>query len=59
MLHPGGRFKTCWNVMVAACVLHDLLVIPLNTFSFPQNVFWDLTSWLPDKDFGFHFAKGC
>ncbi|CAJ1435837.1 unnamed protein product [Effrenium voratum] len=45
VLHPGGRFKTCWNVMVAACVLHDLLVIPLNTFSFPQNVFWDLTSW--------------
>ena len=28
-LHPAGHFKTMWNMLVAACVLHDLVIIPV------------------------------
>lgn len=27
--HPAGPFKTFWNMLVAACVLHDLVIIPV------------------------------
>ena len=35
-VHPAGPFKTCWNMLVALCVLHDLVIIPV-CFG-PQNL---------------------
>lgn len=28
-LHPAGHFKLVWNMLVASCVLHDLIIIPV------------------------------
>jgi len=36
MLHPSGTFRSCWNLLVAAFVLYDLVVTPLLVFSLPS-----------------------
>lgn len=46
VLHPGGSFRTAWNLSMAACVLYDLLVIPLNAFDVPKSVVLDMLDWL-------------
>lgn len=38
--HPAGPFKTCWNMLVAVCVLHDLVIIPVH---FGQ--WWGACGW--------------
>ena len=45
-LHPGGSFRTCWNLMMAACVLYDLLMIPLYAFDMPRILILDAADWL-------------
>ena len=37
MLHPGGVLRTTWNVLVAMCLIHDLVVIPLYVFDIPDS----------------------
>ncbi|CAE7618979.1 Cnga4 [Symbiodinium sp. CCMP2456] len=62
MLHPSGGLRTSWNLLVALCVLYDLLVIPLAVFDLPESslsqaldigiqAFWNL-------DFGLAFLTG-
>ncbi|CAE7705584.1 HCN4, partial [Symbiodinium sp. CCMP2456] len=36
MLHPSGTFRSCWNLLVAAFVMYDLVVTPLLVFSLPS-----------------------
>ncbi|CAE7902747.1 HCN4 [Symbiodinium microadriaticum] len=36
MLHPSGTFRSCWNLLVAAGVMFDLVVTPLLVFSLPS-----------------------
>ena len=45
MLHPGGTWRTFWNVLVALCIFYDLLVIPLYVFDIPSNVFLAVAGW--------------
>lgn len=45
-IHPAGGFKTSWNICVALCVLHDLLVIPLYVFDPPENVPLKVLEWM-------------
>lgn len=45
VLHPGGSFRTGWNLSMAACVLYDLLVIPLNAYDVPQSVVLEMFDW--------------
>ena len=42
--HPAGPFKTFWNMLVAACVLHDLVIIPVKLGSESQDDFDCFTS---------------
>ena len=37
MLHPGGILRTTWNILVALCLIHDLVVIPLYVFDIPDS----------------------
>lgn len=45
VLHPGGTWRTFWNVLVALCIFYDLLVIPLYVFDIPSNVFLAVAGW--------------
>ncbi|CAK9105650.1 Potassium/sodium hyperpolarization-activated cyclic nucleotide-gated channel 2 (Brain cyclic nucleotide-gated channel 2) (BCNG-2) [Durusdinium trenchii] len=45
-LHPAGHFKTMWNMLVAACVLHDLVIIPVYVFDPPENVPLKVLEWM-------------
>lgn len=44
--HPAGPFKTCWNMLVAVCVLHDLVIIPVYVFDPPENVPLKVLEWM-------------
>ena len=44
--HPAGPFKTFWNMLVAACVLHDLVIIPVYVFDPPENVPLKVLEWM-------------
>eukprot|EP00438_Fugacium_kawagutii_P001095 Skav236118 [mRNA] locus=scaffold1166:509950:511653:+ [translate_table: standard] len=46
VLHPGGSFRTAWNLSMALCVLYDLMVIPLNVFEVPSSVVIDMFDWV-------------
>ena len=46
MLHPGGLFRTVWNLTVALCVLHDLVLIPLSAFDLVETPFLLFLQWL-------------
>ena len=37
MLHPAGVLRTTWNILVAMCLIHDLVVIPLYVFDIPDS----------------------
>jgi len=43
---PGGQFKTVWNMLIASCVLHDLIVIPLYVFEFKEVLFLTVLEWM-------------
>lgn len=62
ILHPGGSFRTVWNLLMAACVFYDLLVIPLYAFTLPRSVLWDVLDWLIqiywNLDFAVSFLTG-
>mmetsp|Transcript_20576 Transcript_20576/g.47972 ORF Transcript_20576/g.47972 Transcript_20576/m.47972 type:complete len:712 (+) Transcript_20576:81-2216(+) len=45
MLHPGGILRTTWNVLVALCLVHDLVVIPLYVFDIPDSVALITLEW--------------
>ena len=45
MLHPGGTWRTGWNLLVALCIFYDLLVIPLYVFELPSSVFLTAAGW--------------
>lgn len=46
VLHPGGLFRTVWNLMVALCVLHDLVLIPLSAFDLVETTLLSVLQWL-------------
>eukprot|EP00438_Fugacium_kawagutii_P027841 Skav201814 [mRNA] locus=scaffold1071:292659:294698:+ [translate_table: standard] len=46
VLHPGGSFRTAWNLSMALCVLYDLMVIPLHAFDVPPSVVLDMFDWM-------------
>lgn len=46
VLHPGGLFRTVWNLMVALCVLHDMVLIPLSAFDLAETTFLSVLKWL-------------
>lgn len=37
IIHPGGNFRLFWNVLVALCLVHDLVVIPLYVFELQDS----------------------
>lgn len=43
---PGGQFKTVWNMLIASCVLHDLIVIPLYVFEFKEVLLLTVLEWM-------------
>ena len=45
MFHPAGLFRTVWNMIVAICVLYDLIVIPLYAFNLPTSVALTVFGW--------------
>ena len=45
MLHPAGVLRTTWNIMVAICLIHDLVVIPLYVFDIPDSSLLVALEW--------------
>ena len=45
VVHPGSRVRNFWNCLVAVCVSHDLLVVPLYAFDPPRSEFWEFLEW--------------
>ncbi|CAJ1446599.1 unnamed protein product [Effrenium voratum] len=45
MIHPGGSFRLVWNVLVALCLVHDLVVIPLYVFEIPDSFILIFLEW--------------
>ena len=46
ILHPGGLFRTVWNLVVALCVLHDVVMIPLSAFEISETTFLSVFQWM-------------
>lgn len=46
ILHPGGLFRTIWNLVVALCVLHDVVMIPLSAFNLSETTFLSVLQWI-------------
>lgn len=57
-----GSMTKVWNLLMAACVFYDLLVIPLYAFTLPRSVLWDVLDWLIqiywNLDFAVSFLTG-
>ncbi|CAK9087509.1 unnamed protein product [Durusdinium trenchii] len=45
MIHPGGTFRMVWNILVALCLVHDLVVIPLYVFDIPDSAVLITLEW--------------
>ena len=54
-LHPGGHFRTGWNLAVAICVLHDLIFVPLEVFELPKSVPLTALEWMTQIFWNFDF----
>jgi len=45
VFHPGGSFRTAWNLSMALCVLYDLMVIPLYAYDLPPSLVLEIFDW--------------
>ncbi|CAK9002200.1 unnamed protein product [Durusdinium trenchii] len=59
VLHPGGHFRTGWNLAVAFCVLHDLIFVPLEAFELPPSVPLRVMEWATQLFWNFDFLVSC
>ena len=57
VMHPNSTFRSFWNLLVAAFVMYDLLVIPLLVFTLPSWLSRCLVArWYPFPFFWFKVA---
>lgn len=56
IIHPGGNFRLIWNVMVALCLVHDLVVIPLYVFDMPDSPVLIFFEWCTQLFWNFDIA---
>eukprot|EP00434_Breviolum_minutum_P041311 symbB.v1.2.036750.t1/scaffold5259.1/size29278/1 len=54
-LHPGGHFRTGWNLAVALCVLHDFIFVPLEVFNPPRSLPLTIMEWSTQIFWNFDF----
>ncbi|CAE7942306.1 SKOR, partial [Symbiodinium sp. KB8] len=45
VLHPGGFWRTAWEILTVMWLLHDVVFIPLQFFDLPESEFLNALSW--------------
>ena len=55
-LHPGGIYRTIWNMLVALGVLHDLIFVPMYVFELPNTTFFRVMEWITQLFWNFDFV---
>lgn len=45
VLHPGGFWRTAWEILTEMWLLHDVVFIPLQFFDLPESEFLNALSW--------------